>query len=155
MNLSALPALAQRYGVPVGLSDHTLGETVAVAAVTLGARIVEKHFTLSRADGGPDAPFSMESMEFAHMVEAIRAAEKILGSPAIKPTQVEQENRLFRRSLFVVVDMKAGDIFTAETVRTIRPGHGLPPRTLHEVLGKRAARSITRGTPLSWDLIAP
>ncbi len=155
MNLRTIPHLAQAFGVPVGLSDHTMGPAVPVAAVALGASIVEKHLTLSRDLPGPDSAFSMEPEEFRVMVDAIRTAEKALGTVAYGQTHEEEKSILFRRSLFVVEDMEAGEEFTDRTVRSIRPGHGLPPRHLKDVLGGRAACDIARGTPLSWDLVAP
>jgi N-acetylneuraminate synthase len=154
MNLRTIPHMAEAFGVPVGLSDHTLGIAVPVAAVALGACIVEKHFTLARADGGPDSAFSLEPHEFKAMVDAVRVAERALGRVSYEPTSREAASRLLRRSLFVVEDMKAGDVFTAKNVRSIRPGHGLAPRHLPEVLGRRAARDIARGTPLSCDIVA-
>jgi len=153
MNLRTIPHLAEAFGVPVGLSDHTLGIAVPVAAVALGACIVEKHFTLSRDIGGPDSAFSLEPHEFKAMVEAIRTVEKALGKVHYGITEQEAKSRVFRRSLFVVKDMKAGEMFTEENVRSIRPGYGLHPRHLNDVLGRRAARDIKRGTPLSWELI--
>jgi pseudaminic acid synthase len=153
MNLRTIPYLAEAFGVPVGFSDHTMGPTAAVAAVALGASIVEKHFTLSRDVPGPDSAFSMEPEELRLMVEAIRTAERALGSVAYGRTHEEEKSIVFRRSLFVVEDMQAGEEFTVRAVRSIRPGHGLHPRHLEDVLGGRAARDIARGTPLSWDLI--
>jgi pseudaminic acid synthase len=153
MNLRTIPHLAEAFGVPVGLSDHTLGIAVPVAAVALGACIVEKHFTLSRDIPGPDSAFSLEPHEFKAMVEAIRTVEKALGKVHYGITEQEAKSRVFRRSLFVVKDMKAGEMFTEENVRSIRPGYGLHPRHLKDVLGRRAARDIKRGTPLSWELI--
>jgi pseudaminic acid synthase len=152
MNLRTIPHLAQAFDVLVGLSDHTLGIAVPVTAVALGACIVEKHFTLSRSVPGPDSAFSLEPHEFKTMVEAIRGAEKALGQVRYEVTECEQASRVFRRSLFVVQDVKAGEVFTEENVRSIRPGYGLHTRYLGEVLGRRAARDIARGTPLSWDL---
>jgi len=154
MNLRTIPHLAETFGVPVGLSDHTLGSAVAVAAVSLGACMVEKHFCLSRDDGGPDSAFSMEPAEFKAMVEAIRIAEKALGGVDYKVQEHEAGSRVFRRSLFVVEDMRKGDVFTDKTVRSIRPGSGLPPKHISDVLGKHAAADIERGTPLSWDLVS-
>ena len=154
MNLRTIPHLAEAFGVPVGLSDHTLGIAVPVAAVALGACIVEKHFTLSRDVPGPDSAFSLEPHEFKAMVEAIRTAEKALGEVRYEVGEQEAKSRVFRRSLFVVKDMKAGEVFTEENVRSIRPGYGLPPKFLKEVLGRRAARDIKRGTPLEWGLIS-
>jgi pseudaminic acid synthase len=150
INLRTIPHLAEAFGVPIGLSDHTLGITVPVAAVALGACVIEKHFTLSRAAGGPDAAFSLEPSEFRAMVEAVRTAEKALGRVSYEVTEKEKASRIFRRSLFVVEDMKARDVFTEDNVRSIRPGHGLPPKHLPEVLGRRAACDLVRGTPLRW-----
>jgi N-acetylneuraminate synthase len=155
MNLRTIPHLAEAFGVAVGLSDHTLGIAVPVAAVALGACIVEKHFTLRRAAGGPDAAFSLEPHEFKAMVEAIRVAEKALGQVHYGVSEQEAKSRVFRRSLFVVKDMRAGDVFTPDNVRSIRPANGLAPKHLPNVLGKRAARDIEQGTPLSWELIEP
>ncbi|OGV42612.1 MAG: pseudaminic acid synthase [Lentisphaerae bacterium GWF2_57_35] len=153
MNLRTIPDMAQHYGVPIGLSDHTLGIITAVTSVALGACIIEKHFTLCRADGGPDSAFSLEPHEFKAMVDAIREAEKAMGTVTYEVSEHEKANRLFRRSLFTVRDMKAGELFTEKNVRSIRPGHGLLPKFLVDVLGKEASCSITRGTPLSWELI--
>jgi len=154
MNLRTIPHLAEAFGVPVGLSDHTMGIAVPVAAVALGACIVEKHLTLSRSRPGPDSAFSLEPGEFKEMVAAIRTAEQALGEVRYELTEQEAASRVFRRSLFVVADMKAGETFTPENVRSIRPGHGLAPKYLPEVLGKRAAAAIPKGTPLSFDLIS-
>ncbi len=154
MNLRALPHLEKVFKVPVGLSDHTLGIAVPVAAVALGACIIEKHFTLSRSIAGPDSAFSLEPEEFRAMVEAVRTAEKALGEARHKTGNQEVRSRVFRRSLFVVKNMKAGEVFTAENVRSIRPGHGLSPGCLKDVLGRRAAQEIQRGTPLNWELIS-
>ena len=151
MNLRTIPDLAQRFGVPVGLSDHTLGVAVPVAAVTMGACIVEKHFTLSRNTPGPDSVFSLEPAEFRTMVDAIRVAEKSLGKVNYELTKGEMASRVFRRSLFVVADVKLGEVFSEANVRSIRPGHGLSPKHLGEVLGRKAARDIARGTPLAWE----
>jgi pseudaminic acid synthase len=153
MNLRTIPEMAQRFGVPVGLSDHTMGIAAPVAAVALGACILEKHLTLSRATPGPDSGFSLEPLEFKAMVEAVRTAEKALGKVHFGLSNKEEASRIFRRSLFVVQDVKRGDTFTAANVRSIRPGYGLHTRHLDEVLGKRAMRDIERGTPLSWDLV--
>ncbi|HXG51799.1 MAG TPA: pseudaminic acid synthase [candidate division Zixibacteria bacterium] len=153
MNLRTIPHLAEAFGAPVGLSDHTLGIAVPAAAVALGACVVEKHFTLSRAAGGPDSSFSLEPEEFKAMVEAIRVAEKALGWVHYGLSAGETQSRLFRRSLFVVRDVAAGERFTTENVRSIRPGHGLHPRHLPEILGRSATRDIRRGTPLSWKLV--
>jgi N-acetylneuraminate synthase len=154
MNLRTIPELARRFDVPAGLSDHTMGIAVPVAAVALGACILEKHLTLARADGGPDGAFSLEPHEFKAMVEAVRVAEKALGVPRFGPDGREKNSLNFRRSLFVVKAMKKGEVFTADNVRSIRPSHGLHTRHLVEVLGHGAARDIERGTPLRWDLVS-
>jgi N-acetylneuraminate synthase len=153
MNLHTISDFAQRFNVPVGLSDHTLGIAVPVAAVTLGACIVEKHLTLSRRTPGPDSAFSLEPHEFKQMVEAIRIAEKSLGRVSYEWTAGEKASRIFRRSLFVVQEIAAGDVLSEENVRSIRPGYGLAPKHLPDVLGRRARATISRGTPLSMDLI--
>lgn len=150
MNLRTIPHLAQTFDVVAGVSDHTMGSTVAVAALTLGARIVEKHFTLRRADGGPDSSFSMEPDEFAAMVREIRDTERALGHVTYTPTPDETKNIQFRRSLFIAENVRKGDVFTERNVRSVRPGHGLHPRYLESVLGKKAACAIERGTPLTW-----
>jgi N-acetylneuraminate synthase len=153
MNLRTIPEMARRFGVPVGLSDHTMGIAAPVAAVALGACIIEKHLTLSRATPGPDSAFSLEPQEFKAMVDAVKTAEKALGKVHFGLSVKEEASRVFRRSLFVVEDVKQGEAFTVANVRSIRPGHGLHPRHLTEVLGKSASREIKRGTPLSWEFI--
>lgn len=153
MNLRTIPYLEERFAVPIGLSDHTLGTVVPIAAVALGARIVEKHLTLYRDAGGPDAAFSLEPDEFTAMVEAVRTTEAALGEVSEGPTSHESASLVFRRSLFVVADVAAGERLTERNVRSIRPGHGLEPRHLERVLGRRARIDIERGTPLSWELI--
>jgi N-acetylneuraminate synthase len=153
-NLHTIPHLAQAFGLPVGLSDHTLGIAVPVAAVALGACIIEKHFTLSRDIPGPDSAFSLEPGEFRAMVDAVRVAEQALGQIHYGVSDKEAQSRVFRRSLFVVQNVRAGEVFTDANVRSIRPGYGLPPRYLDNVLGRRAARDIERGTPLTWDDIS-
>ena len=153
MNLRTIPHLSQAFGLPTGLSDHTLDIAVPVAAMTLGACIVEKHFTLSRDIAGPDSAFSLEPDEFKAMVDAIRTAEKALGKIHYGVSEHEAKSRVFRRSLFVVKDIEAGEVFTEKNVRSIRPGHGLSPKYLEGVLGRRAAKGIARGTPLAWGLV--
>jgi len=153
VNLRTIPAMAERWGLPVGLSDHTDGEMVPVAAVALGACIVEKHITFSRSDPTADAKFSLEPDMFKAMVDAVRVAEKALGEARFEPDPKELESRRFRRSLFVVEDVREGETFTATNVRSIRPANGLHPRHYEAVLGRRAARDIARATPLSWDLV--
>lgn len=153
MNLRTIPHMAEAFRLPIGISDHTLGIAVPVVAVALGACIIEKHFTLLRSEPGPDNAFSLEPHEFKTMVEAVRAAEKALGTVSYTVTEYEETSRVFRRSLFVVKDMGLGEEFTKENVRSIRPGYGLHTRYLEEVLGRSATRAIERGTPLSWKLI--
>jgi pseudaminic acid synthase len=153
MNLRTIPEMARRFGVPVGLSDHTMGIAAPVAAVALGACIIEKHLTLSRSTPGPDSAFSLEPHEFKAMVDAVRTAEKALGMVHFGLSAKEEASRIFRRSLFVVEDVKQGEAFTPANVRSIRPAHGLHPRHLPEVLGKSASREIRRGTPLTWEFV--
>jgi len=153
MNLKTIPHMAEGFGVPVGLSDHTLGIEVPIAAVTLGACIIEKHFTLSRDIPSADAAFSIEPQELKAMVEAIRTIEKALGKVYYGVSEKEAQSRVFRRSLFAVKDIKAGEVFTEENIRSIRPAYGLPPKFLKEVLGKKASCDIKCGTPLSWEHI--
>jgi pseudaminic acid synthase len=154
MNLRTIPHLADAFDVPAGLSDHTLGIAVPVAAIALGACIVEKHFTVSRSIPGPDSAFSLEPHEFKAMVVAIRTVEKALGGVHYGVSEKEAKSRVFRRSLFVVKDIAAGETFSDENVRSIRPGHGLSPKYLSDVLGRQAALDIKRGTPLRWSHIA-
>jgi pseudaminic acid synthase len=154
MNLCTIPHMAETFGVPVGLSDHTLGIEVPVAAVSLGACIVEKHFTLSRSKTGPDSAFSLEPHEFGSMVKAIRIAEKSLGRVHYGVSEQDAKSRVFRKSLFVVRDVKSGEILTEDSIRSIRPGYGLHPRYLKDVLGKFATRDIKRGTPLQRDMVS-
>ncbi|HCE45648.1 MAG TPA: pseudaminic acid synthase [Lentisphaeria bacterium] len=148
MNLKTIPDMERKFGTVGGLSDHTLGSAVSVAAVSLGASIIEKHITLSRKDPGPDSAFSLEPSEFKEMVDAIRTVEAALGKVNYAVSEKEAASRMFRRSLFVVADVKAGEKFTAGNVRSIRPGHGLAPKYLDAVLGKKAKMDIPRGTPL-------
>jgi pseudaminic acid synthase len=153
MNLRSIPDLAKRFGLPVGLSDHTPGIAVSVAAVALGAVLIEKHLTLSRAAGGPDSAFSLEPDEFKALVEAVRSAEKSLGAVHYGVTPREARTRPFRRSLFVVGAVKQGELFTEKNVRSIRPANGLHPRHLPEILGRRASHDIESGTPMAWELV--
>lgn len=152
-NLRTMVDMRERYGVKVGLSDHTTGHDVAVAAVALGATMVEKHFIMDRAIGGPDAAFSMDQAEFAAMVTAIRNVEKALGQVVYPTDPATIKGREFCRSLYIARDMKKGDVFTPETVRSVRPGFGLPPRYLPQVLGKSVARDVRMGERLTLDLI--
>ncbi len=152
-NLVTIPYIAEKYKVVAGLSDHTLGTTASITAVALGARIIEKHFILDRTIGGPDSSFSLEPKEFKQMVAAIREAEKSLGKVSFELTEKIRKSRHFSRSLFAVKDIKAGEIITKENVRSIRPADGLPPKYLPKILGKISSIDITKGTPISWDLI--
>lgn len=154
MNLLGIRSLRDTFGIPVGLSDHTLGHATAVAATALGACIFEKHLIMSRSSGGPDSAFSMEPAEFGAMVRAIRDTEAALGTGILGPSEREKLSLAFKRSVFVVAPVRAGELFTESNLRCIRPSNGLHPRHLTEVLGRRAARDISRGTPLSWDLVA-
>ncbi len=153
-HLRTIAHLSETFGLPAGLSDHTLGIAVPVAAAALGASIIEKHVTLSRSTPGPDSPFSLEPSELAEMVAAIRTAEKAVGRVCYDVTDAQKASRVFRRSLFAVADIAAGERFTKDNVRSIRPGNGLHPRYLDTVLQRRARVAITRGTPLSFDLLA-
>jgi len=152
-DLRTIPHLASAFGVPVGLSDHTPGIGAALAAVALGASVIEKHFTLSRADGGPDSAFSLEPAELAALCANTRVAWQALGGVRYDKTASERGNVQFRRSLYVVADMKAGEALTAKNLRSIRPGYGLAPKFYDMLLGKRVNRDVTRGTPMSWDLL--
>ncbi len=154
MNLFSIHYLMEIFGLPVGLSDHTLETSIPVAAVALGACMIEKHITLSRNVPSPDRAFSLEPSEFKTMVDGIRTVEKALGERVIGMTKREQECQAQRRSLFVVQHMREGDIFDEASVRSIRPGYGLSPRHIQEILGKKASRDIERGTPLIWDLVS-
>ncbi len=154
MNLRTIPDLAQRFGVLSGLSDHTLGTSVAVASVALGACVIEKHFTLRRADGDPDASFSLEPAELAQLVEQVREVSAALGQPSYEPGAKERQARAYRRSLFVVEDIQAGELLTPRNVRVIRPGHGLAPAYLSAVLGQRATVALRRGTPLRREHVS-
>lgn len=153
MNLATIPDIRRRFGVVAGLSDHTLTTSVAVASVSLGASIIEKHFTLRRADGGPDASFSLDPEEFKVLVESVRQVEKAIGKVNYGVGKEELENIVFRRSLFVVKDVKKGEKFTRENLKSIRPGYGLSPKYFKTVLGKKIKKTTRKGTPLSWDLI--
>ena len=153
-NILTIPEMRKRYGCEIGLSDHTMGIGVSVAAVALGATVIEKHFTLQRADGGVDSAFSMEPQEMAQLVIETERAWQAMGKVHDGPTEKETASLVFRRSLYVVEDMKVGDTFTAKNLRAIRPGYGLAPKFYDHTIGKTAKRDIARGTPLSHDLIA-
>lgn len=152
-HLRTIPHLSQCFNVVAGLSDHTLGSAVAISAVALGARIIEKHFCLSRSEPGPDSSFSAEPHEFREMVDAIRQVEKALGQVNYALTAGEKVSRSHRRSLFIVQDVAAGELITETNVRSVRPADGLHTRYLPEVLGRRAVRDLKVGTPLSWNMI--
>jgi pseudaminic acid synthase len=154
MNLRTIPHMEEAFGVPVGLSDHTLGIAVPLAAVVLGACIVEKHFTISRSIPGPDSAFSLEPQEFKTMVDAIRIAEDAVGTVSYMISEEEKASRVFRRSLFAVENIKKGEILTEKNIRSIRPGYALHTRFIKNVLGRKASQEINKGTPLNWDLIA-
>lgn len=154
MDLAAIPAMADRWGVPIGLSDHSPTSTAAVVAVGLGACVFEKHLIAHRSDGGPDAAFSLEPAEFGELVRELDVAAAALGRVRFGPSPSEEASLAFRRTLYVVADVAAGDELTAENVRAIRPGGGLAPKHLPEVLGRRAATDLRRGTPLSLDVLA-
>ncbi|MCX6654403.1 MAG: pseudaminic acid synthase [Candidatus Bathyarchaeota archaeon] len=150
MNLATIPDMMSKFRVPVGLSDHTLDISVPVAAMTLGACIIEKHFTISRAEGGPDSKFSLEPEEFKNMIDAIRISEKAIGKISYRIGKDEKKSRMFRRSLFVVKDVAKGDVFSDQNVRSVRPSYGLSPIEYSKVIGRRAAKNVKAGTPLSW-----
>jgi len=151
-NILTIPHLRALFGCEVGLSDHTMGVGVAVAAVAHGATLVEKHFTLSRADGGVDSTFSLEPAELKMLVEETQRAWQSLGTISYGPTAAEQKSLVFRRSLYVAEDMKAGDVFTARNLRVVRPGCGLHPRFYEQLIGRRVSRDAQKGTPVDWDL---
>ncbi|WP_083411621.1 pseudaminic acid synthase [Janthinobacterium sp. 1_2014MBL_MicDiv] len=152
-NILTIPHLRELFGCEVGLSDHTMGVGVSVASVALGASVVEKHFTLSRADGGVDSTFSMEPAEMAQLVVETERAWQALGNVAYGPTAAEMKSLQYRRSLYVSQDVKAGEVLTRENLRAIRPGLGLPTKFMDVFLGKCVTSDVPRGTPLSWDLI--
>jgi len=152
-NLNIIPLLKEKFNTVVGLSDHTLGTVVPVAAVALGARIIEKHFILDKKLGGPDASFSLEPHEFKKMVDEIRQVEKALGKSSFELNDKIKKSRTFARSLFAVKDIRAGELLTEENIKSIRPSYGLPPKYFKIILGKRAKKDIKKGTPLNWDLI--
>lgn len=153
MNLMTMKNMAEVFHVPVGLSDHSMGSVGAVAAVALGANIIEKHFCLDRAIENPDSSFSMNPEEFAQMVKDVRQAEKAIGRVSYGATEQEKSNVTFRRSIFCVKDIKKGEKLTEENIRVIRPGHGMKPKFYEDILGQVALTDIERGTPMSWGLI--
>jgi len=151
-NILTIPHLRELFGCEVGLSDHTMGVGVSVASVALGATVIEKHFTLNRADGGVDSTFSMEPAEMAQLVEEAERAWQALGKVSYGPTEAERKSLQYRRSLYVVQDLKAGEVLTRQNVRAIRPGLGLPTKYLEQVLGKRVKQDVGRGTAVTWGL---
>jgi pseudaminic acid synthase len=153
MDLRTIPDMAARWDVPIGLSDHTRSTSAALAAVSLGAVMLEKHVTMARSDGGPDAPFSLEPAELRALVDAVRETERALGRVRYGPSESETPSLAFRRSLFAVRDIPAGEVLTADSVRSIRPAGGLAPKELGSVLGRRVGRAIARGTPITWDVL--
>jgi N-acetylneuraminate synthase len=152
-NLRRIPELAKQFDCPIGLSDHTLGTEVAIASVALGACLIEKHFTLRRADGGPDAAFSLEPDELRALVRGAKTAFEALGTGASSRSDVEAASMVFRRSIYVVSDIGSGEPFTTKNIRIIRPGYGLAPKELPRLLGRKARRDLARGTALTWDLV--
>jgi len=150
-NLSRIPHMAEVFGCPVGLSDHTMGIVAPVVAVSLGAKIIEKHICRSRTEPGPDSAFSLEPAEFAAMVEAVRVAEKAIGTPTYERTAKEAAGLAFRRSLFISRPVAKGEAFTLYNVRSVRPGTGMPPKYLNQILGRKAAADLAAGTPLEWS----
>ncbi len=152
-HLRTIPNMREMFGCEVGLSDHTLGIGAAVAAVALGASVIEKHFTLCRAEGGVDAAFSLEPAEFALLRQEAERAWQALGRVAYGPSQAELGSRVFRRSLYVIRDLRAGEVLTREHLKALRPGYGLPPKYIEVLLGKRVKRDVAKGTPVRWDLI--
>jgi len=153
MNLKTIKHLEETFEVIAGLSDHSLGSIGAVTAVALGAKVVEKHFCISREIENPDSSFSMEPGEFKKMVEDIRSAERAVGKVSFEVSEREETNRVFRRSIFIVKDIKKGEVFTEENIRVIRPGYGLAPKYYEDVIGKTASKDIERGTPLDWSMV--
>ncbi|MDI7198409.1 pseudaminic acid synthase [Leptospira santarosai] len=152
-NILTIPHMRELFQCEIGLSDHTLGIGVAVASIALGATVIEKHFTLNREEGGVDSVFSMEPDELKSLVVETGRAWQSLGKVTYGPTEKEKASMVFRRSLYVVEDIKQGETITARNVKSIRPGYGLPPKYLDVVMGKRVSRNVLRGTPISWDLI--
>ncbi len=152
-HIATIPHMRQMFDCEVGLSDHTMGVGVAVASVALGATVVEKHFTLRRADGGVDSTFSLEPHELRALVSETERAWQGLGQVQYGASEAERKSMVFRRSLYICADLKAGDLLTAENLRAIRPGYGMAPKFLDQLLGRRIAKDAKRGTPMSWDLV--
>lgn len=152
-NLRTIPHLRQLFNTEVGLSDHTMGIGAAVAAIALGASVVEKHFTLARADGGVDSAFSLEPSELSALVQETDRAWQALGEVRYGPTEAEQKSLVFRRSIYVAEDLQPGDMLSKENLRIVRPGEGLPPRYYQALLGKAVTKDVKRGTPVNWGLV--
>lgn len=152
-NISTIPHLRQAFGCEVGLSDHTMGTGVAAASIALGATMLEKHFTLRRADGGVDSAFSLEPEEFKQLVVETERAWQAMGNVRYGPMPAEEKSLAFRRSIYISKDLQAGDILTKDNLRIVRPGYGLPPKYFVKLIGMRICKPVTKGTPMSWDLI--
>ena len=152
-NILTIPHMRELFNCEVGLSDHTMGVGVSVAAVALGATVIEKHFTLCRADGGVDSTFSLEPEEMTSLVNETERAWQALGNVRYGPTAAELQSLVYRRSLYIAEDLRAGDVLTRKNLRAIRPGHGLPPKHLDQLLGKKVKQAVKKGTPMSWDLV--
>ena len=153
INLNTMVDMADKFGCIMGLSDHTMGSVVSIAAVAMGAKVIEKHLTLARADGGVDAAFSMEPQEFKEMVEGIRNVEKAKGAVSYDLTDKQKSQRTFSRSLFIAADIKAGEILTPENLRSVRPANGLHTKYYEELLGRKVVRDCKYGEPMSWDMV--
>jgi len=152
MNLATIADMKSRFGCRVGLSDHSMSIAAPVAAVALGAEVIEKHFILGRKMGGPDSSFSLEPKEFADMVKAVRDAEKLIGKVSYELSEKGKKSREFARSLFVAEDIAAGEEFTEQNIRSVRPGFGLHPKYIDEIIGKKAVRNLKKGEPLAWEM---
>jgi N-acetylneuraminate synthase len=152
-NILTIPHMRELFGCEVGLSDHTMGIGVSVASVALGVTVIEKHFTLARADGGVDSAFSMEPSEMAQLVVETQRAWQALGKVNYGATAAEEKSRVFRRSIYASADIAAGQLLTRDNIRIIRPGLGLPPKYLEQIIGRRVKQAIKMGTPISWDLL--
>lgn len=153
MHLRTIPYLKERFGVPVGLSDHSLGIGVAVASIACGASVIEKHFTVNRKDGGVDAAFSMDESDMKSLTDEVTRAWLALGTVQNGPTEAEKSSLIFRRSLFIVKDLKAGECLTNANMKALRPGLGISPKYFESLFGKRVAKNVGKGTPVTWDLI--
>lgn len=153
MNLKTMQNLSDIFGVPVGLSDHSLGSIGAITAVAMGAKVIEKHFCISRSIPNPDSSFSMEPAEFKQMVEDIRTAEKAIGKVSYEISQHEENSRIFRKSIFIAEDIRKGEIFNQNNLRVVRPGDGLKPKYYEQIIGRKATRDIEKGTPLKWNMV--